>query len=711
MMFPIHIKTASGLENVVARELQDLGVQGVTPRKRVVIIQGDLTLLYKINLWSRCAIRVLRPIANFPASDEKTFYDQVKAIDWSPWLSSTGTLAIDAHVHSSFTTHSLFLAQLTKDAICDQFREKTGERPSVDLGNPDLRLAVNLFKNRVELSLDSSGESLHKRGYRKQAGEAPLNEALAAGIIKLSGWDGSVPLLDPMTGSATLAIEAGLIAKNMAPGLLRKTFGFQKWKDYAPSLFETLVNEAQNSVRDIPQGLIRAFDKDPSVIALAQKNIERAGLKDCIQLDVADFMKQEEPLESSGVIVMNPPYDERLAVEDLAKFCFDINQNLKQSYSNWTSYVLMGNKEAAKELGSSKNKTFPLFNGAIECELVEVRPNENRLETQETPQDDLTSLLALHPNWENRRTAFANRLKKNLKHYSKWAQRERVTCWRLYDRDIPELPFLVDIFGKHLHIAEVPRNHDHSPLEHRKYLELMKQTASEIVQIPIEKTYLKTRKAQKLPKSETTKLVEVRERGHKFLVNFVDYVDVGLFLEYRKVREWVENEAKGKDFLNLFSYTGTATVCAAAGGALSTGSVDASSTYLEWTRKNMDLNELRGAQHIYYRSDVMEFLNSSKKVYDFCWVDPPVHSINRNTAVEFDVQKDHVTLLQKVSQRIKPGGMILFTTHCQSFQLQEWAIKESCHVEITDMTHTLTPPDFERTPPFQSWLLRVSVSQ
>ncbi|MFM8315374.1 MAG: class I SAM-dependent methyltransferase, partial [Deltaproteobacteria bacterium] len=298
------------------------------------------------------------------------------------------------------------------------------------------------------------------------------------------------------------------------------------------------------------------------------------------------------------------------------------------------------------------------------------------------------------------------RLKKNFKHYSKWAQRERILCWRVYDRDIPELPFIVDIFGKHIHFAEVPRNYDHSPLDHGQYLELMREIASEVTQIPLERNFLKLRKGQKLPKKESAPLIEVSERGHKFLVNFVDYIDVGLLLEFRKVRDWIEKESPGKDFLNLFSYTGTATVYAAAAGANSTGSVDASSTYLEWTKKNMELNGLRGAQHIYYRSDVWEFLNGSKKVYDLCWVDPPVHSINRIKGTEFNVQTDHVNLLQLVLDRIKPGGKILFTTHCETFEFQEWALKASAPVEIKEITHSLTPTDFERSRPFHAWVIQ-----
>ncbi len=705
-MFPIHVRTALGLEEVLAQELSDLGLQNIKTRNRLVVGRGDLRLLYQANIWCRTAIRVLRPIATFTANEEKEFYDEVKAIDWSPWVSSTGTLSIDAHVHSSFTTHSLFLAQLTKDAIVDQFRDKTGERPSVDLENPELRIAVNLFRNSVEIAVDASGESLHKRGYRRQSGEAPLNETLAAGIIKLTGWDGSTPFLDPMTGSGTFVIEAGLIAKNIAPGLFRKRFGFQKWQDYDATLFETLIQEAHQKAQktiheDFTQPIL-AFDKDPKMVAIAKQNIERAGLQNLITVEAQDFFALPPSSENPGTLVMNPPYDERLAVEDMAQFCSDLGKQLREQYSGWKAFILMGNAEAAREIGIRTARKIPLLNGGIECQLLEFNLQDSIL--AEAAQED-KSLSEIPWQWKSKIESFSNRLKKNLKHYSKWAQRERITCWRIYDKDIPELPFIVDIFGRNIHFAEVPRNHDHSPLEHQRYLELMRKTASEIIQIPIEKVFLKVRKAQKLPKTESTKSMEVKEGKHKFLINFVDYVDVGLFLEYRKVRSWIEKEAQGKDFLNLFSYTGTATVCAASGGAKSTASVDASTTYIDWAKKNLELNQLKGSQHMFYRSDVMEFLNGSKKFYDFCWIDPPVHSVNRISGKEFNIQEDHVTLLRLALDRIRPNGKVFFTTNCQSFQLQEWALKESCQIELKEMTHALTPIDFEKTKPFKAWLI------
>lgn len=700
LMFPIHVRTAKGLEEVLAKELLALGMQNINTRNRLVTGTGDKKLLYQANIWCRTAIRVLLPIATFSSETEESFYESVKNIDWSPWLSVKGSLSIDAHVHSSFTTHSLYLAQLAKDAIVDQFREKTGDRPSVELENPDLRIAINLFRNRAEISVDASGESLHKRGYRKHSGEAPLNETLAAGIIKLSGWDGNSTFLDPMTGSGTFAIEAGLLAKNIAPGLLRTHFGFQKWQDYDASLFESLILEAKNSIRNEVPVAICAFDQDPKMVAIARQNIERAGLQNIVSIETQDFFNWDALPLKTGTLVMNPPYNERLPVEDMAKFCAKLGERLKEMYSGWKAFVLLADSEATKEIKLRAHRKTPLLNGAIECQLWEFNLQDS------LPLENLDSNSTTIPSaWIPKIEAFTNRLKKNFKHYSKWAQRERLTCWRVYDRDIPEFPFIIDILGRNIHFAEVPRNHDHSPLEHQRYLELMRQAASQVTQIPAENIFLKIRKAQKIPKNETSSPIEVKEENRRYFLNLVDYVDYGLFLEYRKVRSWIQKESTGKEFLNLFSYTGTATVAAAIGNAKSTASVDASSTYNDWAKKNLELNQLRGSDHMFYRADVFDFLNGSKRFFDLCWVDPPLHSINRTTGQEFNIQEDHVSLLRLVLDRMSPKGQVLFTTNCQAFQLEEWSIKQSCQVEIKEMTFALTPSDFEKSRPFHAWLI------
>ena len=707
--FPIHVRTLTGLESILAEELASLGARDIHPKSRLVVCNGDLPILYKANLWCRYAIRVLRPLESFAARDEKTFYEGIRNIDWSQWLSLSageGTLAVDAHVRSSFTTHSLYIAQLTKDAVVDQFREKTGNRPSVDLKAPDLRVVVNLFQDRVQVFADSSGESLHKRGYRKHAGDAPLNETLAAGILKLSGWDRQSPLIDPMAGSGTFGIEAGLWLRRIAPGLFRKKFGFQKWADYDSTLFENLVTEARNAVDHNAHVPIVGLEIDATLVEIARENIENAGLSNLVKIERADFFEWAKIPKTPGVLVLNPPYDERLRVANVAELWQRIGERLASAYGGWNASVLCGNPDAAKYLGLRISRENFLYNGSIECQLFQYELPVGGSLPSRIPTENFK--------WKEKAEVFANRLRKIQKHYSKWARRENITCYRVYDWDVPELPFILDWFGDHLHFAEVPRNYEHSPLEHVNYLQLMVKTAAEALGFSIDKIYFKTRKRPEsgsLPQSAQNargNYVEVAESRHRFLVNLSDYIDVGLFLEQRSLRALIEKESSGKDFLNLFGYTGSLTVYAAAGGATSTTTVDSSRTYLDWAGENLRLNGHSGSRHHFVRSDVLEFLERSKASYDLCVVDPPARFVNRASGETFDVQSIHLKLLRFVLDHMRSGGRVYFLTGYRTFELDIQGLKEGRNVSVKEITQETTPFDFERRPSHRAWRIDVS---
>lgn len=701
--FPIHIRTLTGLEKVLAEELAALGGQGFTTANRVVIGQGNLEFLYRTNLWCRTAIRVLRPIATFPAADEKAFYEGIKSIDWSPWMAPDGTLAIDAHVHSSFTTHSLFAAQLAKDAIVDRFRETAGTRPSVDLEHPQLRIAINLYQNTVQVLVDASGESLHKRGYRRQAGEAPLRETLAAGILKLSGWSGETPLVDPMCGSGTFAIEAGMILKNIAPGLQRKAFGFQRWADYDAALFSRLVEEARAAIRKDAVVPILGFDCDPTVAEIARQNVERAGLVGTVRIAQTDFFTENAIPSAPGTVVMNPPYDARLEVKNIPEFYQRIGERLLAAYPGWKVCLLSGNLDAVKYFALPHSQSLTLFNGPMECRLVQATlPLDAQAPARPAPETNAE--------WQTKVQTFANRLRKNYKHLAKWAAREGVSAYRIYDWDIPEFPFLLDLCEGRLHFAEVPRNFDRSPIEQTQYLNLMVQAAAEVVGIPVERVTFKQRKPKKTggaAQSATGEFFEVREGDLRFLVNFTDYLDIGLCLEHRKLRARIRKEAAGKDFLNLYGSTGAFTVCAAAGGARSTMTVDTASTYLDWAERNLKLNEQTRPTHEGIRSDAMEFLERTRSGFDLAVVDPPARSMNRVTGQEFDTQADHVRLLEQVLRRMRAGGKIYFSTAYRSFEMDEAALKAGRNLQIREITSQLTPPDFERGAAHRFWCLEL----
>ncbi|MBC5994353.1 THUMP domain-containing class I SAM-dependent RNA methyltransferase [Pontibacter cellulosilyticus] len=368
--FNIIVTTLAGLEEVLAAELADLDMEYIKVGNRAVTCSGNLRQLYEANLWCRTAIRILKPIKNFKARNEKDLYEQVQKLNWTDIFDLDQTFAIDAVVSHSTFEHSLFVAQLTKDAIVDQFRKKTGERPSVDRIRPDLRINLHMHENMVTLSLDSSGDSLHRRGYRLQTNVAPLNEVLAAGIIALSGWDKKSTFIDPMCGSGTFLIEAAMMAQNIAPGLFRRDpFGFEKWKDYNEQLFEMVWNTAEAKERKTPQAEIIGYDIDPDYIEAARTNIANAGLQDVIKIEEADFFKTEASAEQ-GVLVMNPPYNERIQSDDINLLYKNIGDTLKQNYQGFDAFVFTGNLDAAKSIGLRTSRRIPLYNGPIDCRLL-----------------------------------------------------------------------------------------------------------------------------------------------------------------------------------------------------------------------------------------------------------------------------------------------------------------------------------------------------
>jgi putative N6-adenine-specific DNA methylase len=368
--FNMTATTLAGLEQVLAAELEALDVEYIKVGTRAVTFSGNQRQMYEANLWCRTAIRILKPIRNFKARDEKDLYAQVQKINWSEYLSLDQTFAINAAVSHSTFEHSLFVSQLTKDAIVDQFRKATGQRPSVDTIRPDLRINLHMHENMVTLSLDSSGDSLHRRGYRLQTNVAPLNEVLAAGIIELSGWDKKSTFIDPMCGSGTFLIEAAMMAQNIAPGLYRRDpYGFESWKDFNQNLFEMVMQTAEAKVREHAQAPIIGYDIDQDYIQAAMNNIENAGLEHVIKVEEADFFNTNAPAEQ-GVVIMNPPYNERIVSDDINLLYKNIGDTLKQSYQGFDAYVFTGNLDAAKNVGLRAARRIPLFNGPIDCRLL-----------------------------------------------------------------------------------------------------------------------------------------------------------------------------------------------------------------------------------------------------------------------------------------------------------------------------------------------------
>ncbi|TGE28316.1 THUMP domain-containing class I SAM-dependent RNA methyltransferase [Hymenobacter metallicola] len=365
--------TQFGLEEVLAQELRDLGAKIEKVGQRAIEFTGTKQLLYEANLWCRTAVRILKPFAGFYARDEKALYREVGRIDWQNYIRPDQTFAITAVVNKSTFEHSLYVAQLTKDAIVDQFRNRTGSRPSVDVKNPDIRLHLHMIENDVVLSLDASGDSLHRRGYRQQTNVAPLNEALAAGIILLTGWDGKKPFIDPMCGSGTLLTEAALIAQRIAPGLYHQgKFSFQNWADFDQQLWDSVVMDARSARLDEPQAYLAGSDLSREYIELARENVAAADLEDFIRLGVRDVKDAQAPKnEPAGIVVSNPPYGERIGEEAQMEALYKtIGDTLKTSFQGYDAYLFTGNLEAAKRVGLKASRRIPLFNGPIDCRLL-----------------------------------------------------------------------------------------------------------------------------------------------------------------------------------------------------------------------------------------------------------------------------------------------------------------------------------------------------
>ncbi|MBW3127440.1 hypothetical protein KYK14_02665 [Hymenobacter profundi] len=371
--FPMTATTQFGLEEVLADELRQLGAHIEKVGQRAVEFSGDKQLLYEAVLWCRTAMRILVPFAGFYARDEKALYREVGRIDWQEFIGADQTFAITAVVNKSSFEHSLFVAQLTKDAIVDQFRNRTGQRPSVDVKNPDIRLHLHMLENEVTLSLDAAGDSLHRRGYRQQTNVAPLNEVLAAGLLLLTGWDGKKTLIDPMCGSGTLLTEAALIAQRIAPGLYHQgKFGFENWPDFEAALWESVQLDARQMRLEEPQAYLAGSDISREYIELARENVAAADLEDFIRLGVRDVAEAKAPAkEAPGIVIMNPPYGERIGQESEMEALYKtIGDTLKAGFQGYDAYIFTGNLEAAKRIGLKTSRRVPLYNGPIECRLL-----------------------------------------------------------------------------------------------------------------------------------------------------------------------------------------------------------------------------------------------------------------------------------------------------------------------------------------------------
>jgi 23S rRNA (guanine2445-N2)-methyltransferase / 23S rRNA (guanine2069-N7)-methyltransferase len=698
-----------GLEYLLADELVALGCTRATAAIAGANAEGELIDAQRAVLWSRLASRVLWPIAEFACADEHALYAGVAAIDWTQHLDASHTIAVDAHVSGDAITHARYAAQRVKDAVVDTLRAKTGARPDVDVESPDVRLNLVVRKGQATLSIDLGGGSLHRRGWRRAQGEAPLKENLAAAVLLRGGWpqayaDGG-DLLDPMCGSGTLLIEGALMAADVAPGLLRLGNALPtRWAGFNVAAWKALQVDAIEREARGRASLRPCFtgcDLDPHAIRSARENAQAAGVDDAIAFavrDIADLPVQDDP---RGVVACNPPYDARLAADPALYRA--LGDALKRATPHWRASLLCGDFELARATGLRAAKRYQVFNGPIECSLIvcdpiapPVREGEGKRELGEGAQ------------------MVANRLRKNLKALRPWREREGVQCYRAYDADIPEYACAVDVYTTTddetwLHVQEYAAPADIPEATTRKRLNELLAAVREVFEVPKERVAVKTRSTGKGGSKygnldHRGEFLRVPEGAAVLQVNLFDYLDTGLFLDHRPLRARMALEARGRHFLNLFCYTGVATVQAAVQGAAQTTSVDLSATYLEWLAGNLRENNVGGTRHRIAQADALKWLEADRGEYDVVFCDPPTFS-NSKRADDFDVQRDHVRLLRAAVARLADGGVLYFSNNFRRFRLDEAAINEFATVE--DISPSTIPPDFARNPRIhRAWRLQ-----
>lgn len=690
-----------GLEYLLADELVALGCTRATATMAGANAEGTLIDAQRAVLWSRLASRVLWPLSEFECADEHALFAGAMAVDWTRHVAPGLTIAVDAHVSGDAITHARYAAQRVKDAVVDTLRAQTGARPDVDVESPDVRINLVVRKGRGILSIDLGGGPLHRRGWRRAQGEAPLKENLAAAVLLRGGWPQAYAaggdLLDPMCGSGTLLIEGALMAADVAPGLLRLGDNLPTgWPGFDLDAWKTLrvdAIEREARGRATLRACIHGSDSDPHAIRATRENAQVAGVAEAIQLEVRDIANMPVQENTTGVVVCNPPYDARLAADPA--LYRTLGESLKRAAPGWTASVLCGDFELARATGLRAQKRYQVFNGPIECSLIVASPIA-------VPERGDGGPRALGDGAQ----MVANRLRKNLKGLRAWREREGVTCFRAYDADIPEYACAVDVYTTEpdetvwLHVQEYAAPADIPEATARKRLNELLAAVREVFEVPRERVALKTRSTGKGGSKygqfdQRSEFITVREGSAELQVNLFDYLDTGLFLDHRPLRARMALETRGRRFLNLFCYTGVASVQAAVNGALETTSVDLSATYLEWLADNLHANGVGGTRHRIAQSDAVRWLEADRGEYDVVFCDPPTFS-NSKRAEDFDVQRDHVRLLRASVERLADDGVLYFSNNFRRFRLDAEALAEFATVE--DISASTIPPDFARNP-------------
>ncbi|MFM8341283.1 MAG: bifunctional 23S rRNA (guanine(2069)-N(7))-methyltransferase RlmK/23S rRNA (guanine(2445)-N(2))-methyltransferase RlmL [Methylomonas sp.] len=716
--YQLFATTPKAMEGILANELEALGAQQIQHKMAGVAFKGDLAIAYKACLWSRTANRILLLLGSFEVKSQQDLYNGVQKINWFEHLKPDDSLAVSfSSKNNPAINNTHFGALKVKDAIVDQMRNKFNKRPNIDTERPSIRLNVYLHNETAQISLDLSGESLHRRGYRDISIAAPIKENLAAAILLRSGWPkiaaqgGS--LLDPMCGSGTMLLEGAMIAADYAPGLLREYYGFLGWKKHDATLWQSLLDDAKQrrdiGINKLPP--IVGFDQDRRTVAAAVQHVENAGLQGKIHIEKRDI-NDAAAADSwpKGLIACNPPYGERLGDEaETAELYRRFGEILKSRFVGWQATMIISNPELGFRLGVRSQKPITLFNGALECKLLRFNLEERGFfEPKAKSQQERLEQISRRSETEqpdSQAEMFGNRLRKNLKKLSKWAKQNQVNCYRVYDADLPEYAVAVDIYQGEQTWVNVQEYESPKTIDPHKANQRLAGAMAEIPKvlgIAREQVFLKIRRKQKNTdqyekQGDSGRFHIIEEGGCKFWVNFEDYLDTGIFLDHRPIRLTIQQQAKGKRFLNLFAYTGSASVHAAIGGAISSVTVDMSNTYLDWAKRNFDVNNIRG-DHKLVRANCLEWLaeQAGQKVkpqFDLIFLDPPTFSNSKKMDDAFDIQSDHVQILKHASELLANNGILYFSTNFRRFKMDYEALAD---LKIEDISASTIGEDFAR---------------
>lgn len=712
-MRSVTVTCPGGLEEVVAAEVVAAGIAVERHGRGAVVGQGSLEALLRACLWSRCASQVLLRIAPLPDGDGDHLYEVASRVDWTDWLRPGQRFSISVSGRTEAIHNAQYAVFRTKDAIVDGFASRGLARPQPDRDAPEMQVHVHLDAREGGFFLNLGGAPLHERGYRRATVTAPLKENVAAAMVAWSGVAaGETPevVIDPFCGGGTLLVEAALAVADIAPGLLRERWGFAGWHGHDARAWSQLTVEADERRR---AGLARrlprfsGLDADPSAVRAAVANAAAAGVGQLLHVErqpLAQWQRQGRLDGMSGLVITNPPYGERLSDVDTVRYLYRcLGRKLRAQAPGWRACVLGASIEHLDEIRVADFRQQRCFNGAI--------PVFARVFDVPARPDTPWPVFSLRPevDVDAEGQPLANRLRKNWKQLQGWVVADNVRAFRLYDADLPEFNVAVDVYGDRIHVQEyaAPSTVDAGKASHR--LEVALDAIARVTGKRREALCLKVRTRQKGARQygrqgEQGELFEVDEYGARLLVNLHDYLDTGLFLDHRPLRRRLQSLCAGKHFLNLFCYTGTATVHAALGGARSTTSVDLNPRYLAWAEANLALNGFSTHQHRLVRADVVAALGKGGDQFDVILLDPPTFSNSKRTPNVLDVQRDHVSLVSQAMRHLAPDGVLLFSNNYRRFTLDD-AVATA--FDVQDITADTVPPDFARNPKIhRCWELR-----